>query len=174
MSTLRNIFLTGLPGSGKSSTGKELANALKCPFIDSDEYIEWTEGMSVSEIFRTYGESYFRQKEADFLQNLDVSLKIVSTGGGMPCFYNNLDVMKKKGHVVYLKCDPETIAGRMSEKEIRKRPLWKHSDVIAVQNYLEDILRDRSAFYEEADVIADGQQSTEIIVKNIMICLRQP
>lgn len=169
----QNIFLIGLPGSGKSSTGKLLAEILQYPFLDTDKQIESKEGKSINEIFNDYGELYFRGLETDLLVKLDLNHRVVATGGGMPCYGENLLYMKKKGLVVYLKGTPEYIAGRLTRDELSRRPLIKESAVSAVESKLNGLLSKRSVFYDSADLTVDCQQSTRDIVNLIQICLRQ-
>src|SRR3954470_7416337 len=98
------IFLIGFMGSGKTHWGKLLAAKLHVPFFDLDTVISATEKESVSEIFATKGEEYFRYKEKEILEELveDHDNFIISCGGGTPCFFNNIDFMKKKGRVIWL------------------------------------------------------------------------
>ena len=85
------IYLIGLPGSGKTTLGKQVAKALNLTFIDMDEKIEQTEGKSISEIFSKEGEAYFRDIERAMLHQVAQEENcIISTGGGAPCFFDNM------------------------------------------------------------------------------------
>lgn len=112
------IFLVGMPGSGKSSVGKLLAESLRIPFIDLDTIIEKEAGRAIREIFSTQGEARFRELERDALLKV-ISEKdrfIVATGGGAPCFFDNLEHMKKNGKVVFLDLPMSTIAQRLQNE----------------------------------------------------------
>src|SRR5574339_546695 len=96
------IFLIGFMGSGKTHWGKQLAERLKLPFFDLDEVVMQSEKKTVPEIFNTNGEEYFRLKEKEMLERLvdENESMVVSCGGGTPCFFNNIEFMKKYGTVV--------------------------------------------------------------------------
>lgn len=104
------IFLVGYPGCGKSTIGKKLAKATGFKFYDIDDEIESYEQMSIPEIFRRYGIKTFRKIEKETLEmvisaiNRDKEDCIIATGGGLPCSYNNLDILKENGTVVYIRC----------------------------------------------------------------------
>ena len=85
-------------GCGKSYVGRNLAPLLGFDYIDVDKYIEEKEGLTIKEIFEQKGEDYFRQAEKDFIHQLDTGQNLViSTGGGAPCFFDNMEVMNEKG-----------------------------------------------------------------------------
>src|SRR5689334_5487844 len=98
------IFLIGLPGSGKSTLGKDLADALLVDFVDLDVEIEKQENKIVQDIFREKGEDYFRQVESSVLKVWAASSKsfVMSTGGGAPCFYGGIDVINESGISIFL------------------------------------------------------------------------
>ncbi|HQB87139.1 MAG TPA: shikimate kinase, partial [Bacteroidales bacterium] len=97
------IFLIGFMGSGKTTTGKKLASRLSWKFIDLDEFIEEDKGMPVAEIFETQGEDWFRTVEAEALRTVTkAGNTVISTGGGTPCFYENMEFMLQNGLTVYL------------------------------------------------------------------------
>lgn len=169
----QHVFIIGLPGSGKTTTGKLLADAMQCPFVDTDEVIEAIEGKSVRDIFSLYGELYFRQLETDVLNNLTDKASVIATGGGMPCFGHNMAVMKTKGKVVYLHCEPEYIAKRLTPVAIKKRPLLSENSFVNLTQKLNEMLLSRSGWYEKADIIVDCQQNIQEVVNNIELCLRQ-
>ncbi len=154
-------------GSGKTETALALANFLRYTFLDMDEKIEETEGISIRDIFLKYGEGYFREKERELLIKLAEKDKvIISTGGGTPCFFDNLVIMKKTGFVVYLSHHPEEILKRLmvsSEKD--KRPLLidkERKDVI-------DLLKARESFYTQAHYILNcHQKDVKEIAKEIL------
>jgi len=120
---LDNIVLIGFMGSGKSTIGRRLAKEIDYFFLDTDNLIENFENMKISDIFKKYGEEYFRNKEkycVSWLKNVKKS--VISTGGGMPIFVPSI---KEVGKIVYLKVDFDTIVSRLDKEEIKKRPLFK-------------------------------------------------
>lgn len=115
------IYLVGFMGSGKSTVAAQLSYKLGMPYIEMDDEIEKEQGITISEMFATYGESFFREKETSFLRGISKEV-IVSTGGGVILSKDNR-LLLKSGTVIYLKAEWETIVQRLSEDT--KRPLWK-------------------------------------------------
>ncbi|MEQ9468662.1 MAG: shikimate kinase [Ekhidna sp.] len=140
----QRIFLIGLPGVGKTTMGLDLAVDLGLQFVDLDQDIEKAAKLSVSEIFEEYGEAHFRQLEKLHLEKVIDELDnfVMATGGGTPCFFNNLDTMKQSGRVVYINTPIETIRGRL-EKD-RSRPLMKN-------HTLNELFEKRKGWYNQAD-----------------------
>ncbi len=145
------IFLIGYMGSGKSTIGKELATLLSFPFVDMDDEIEKKEGISISEIFTHKGEQYFRDLEHDFINNLNPeSNLIVATGGGAPCFNDNLELMLEKGKVIWIMVSVKNIVGRVKNDD--ERPLLKEKSEIELIQYINSHLRDRLPYYQKANI----------------------
>lgn len=147
------IFLIGFMGSGKTHWGKALAEKLQLPFYDLDKIITETQGKSITEIFTEQGEEYFRQLERDLLH--DITEKhpaiVLSCGGGTPCFFNNIDFMKKQGTVVWLNSSIEALTERL-KKEKNQRPLIKDISDDDLRSYILKKMNDRRLYYEQADV----------------------
>lgn len=120
------IFLIGFMGSGKTHWGTRIAEKLKIPFYDLDAVIVNNEGMSISEIFATKGEEYFRYMEKQTLEDLIGREEnfVLSAGGGTPCFFNNIEFMKKNGKVLWLNTSLEALNHRLL-KEKMARPLLR-------------------------------------------------
>ncbi|XP_039027299.1 shikimate kinase 1, chloroplastic-like, partial [Hibiscus syriacus] len=127
-----SIYLIGLTGSGKTTVGKILSHVLGYSFYDSDVLIEQEmNGMSVTEIFKHHGESFFRKKETEVLQRLSSKKQlVVSTGGGAVVQDENWDFMQKKGIIVWLDVPLETLARRIAAVGTHSRPLlhYEHGD----------------------------------------------
>ena len=147
------VFLIGFMGSGKTHWGRTLADRLNIPFFDLDEIITQRENKLVTEIFTTAGEEYFRIKEKETLDALieDHASMVLSCGGGTPCFFNNIDKMKKHGIVVWLNTHVEIILQRLM-KEKSKRPLLKNIADNDMKNFIIRKLNERRMYYEQADV----------------------
>ena len=117
------VFLWGLPGSGKTTTGKYLATFLNLPFFDLDQVIEEKSSLSIPEIFQGFDENYFRELERESLG--DVLVKpdfVLSTGGGTPCFFDNGSRMNQNGLTIFLDTLLSIIESRLTS-EVEKRPL---------------------------------------------------
>lgn len=154
------VFLIGFMGSGKTHWGKQLAAKLKIPFYDLDEVIVEKEERSVTEIFAECGEEYFRVLEKDTLESLidDNESMVLSCGGGTPCFFNNIETMKKYGVTVWLNTHAEVILQRLM-KEKSSRPLLKNIADEDMKSYIIRKLNERRMYYEQADVVLDNENS---------------
>jgi shikimate kinase len=154
------IYLTGLPGSGKTTLARQFALAEGYQFVDLDEQIAEAEGMPVTEIFSQRGENYFRNKETMALQQTLAKVKsIVATGGGTPCFNDNINTMKRNGVMVFLDVPLEAIAQRMNEGEVASRPLFAGS--ASVLQKLEQLSQARRSFYLQADIVLAESECNE-------------
>lgn len=144
------IFLIGFMGSGKSTLGKQLARRLNYRFIDQDEYIEQKTGISVADYFTRFGEAAFRKLEHDSLKELvQFDDAIISTGGGAPCFYNNIDIMNENGIAIYLKMKPEVLKNRLKNAKT-ERPLIKGKNEEELIEFIRTKLKEREPFYLKA------------------------
>lgn len=168
----KHIFLLGMPGSGKSTTGKLLANALELRFIDSDQEIEKVAGVSIAEIFEKHDEMYFRKMELDFLSTLGAGPFVVATGGGMPMFFDNLTRLKSKGVLIYLSASAQVLSTRIERQKNVSRPLLKPSENKNLVFVLQKTLDRRAYIYEQSDFIVDAQQTPEMVVKDIVNMLQ--
>jgi shikimate kinase len=149
-------------GAGKTSLGKTLAKQSGLPFLDTDAYIKVQTGQSIPEIFSTKGEVAFRKMEEECFHSLTPNAQWIATGGGFPCFNDLMVKMKQLGTVVYLKMTPEELNKRI--QSVANRPLLQTSEPI---NELTRLLLERAEIYEMADFVINGNQSTEILVKEI-------
>jgi shikimate kinase len=150
------IYIIGFMGSGKSYTGRKLASILGWTFIDLDKKIEEHTGKTIPEIFSQEGEDWFREIETSLLRKLNsVKNTIISTGGGAPCYSNNMDFMLKNGLTLYLKLTPEELHVRLSQSK-GERPLIKNLDKDDLQNYIEGKLADREKCYSRSDITVTG------------------
>ena len=101
------IFLTGYMGAGKTTLGKAFARKLNVPFIDLDWYIEERFHKTVGELFTERGEAGFRELERNMLHEVaEFENVVISTGGGAPCFYDNMEFMNRTGKTVFLNVHP--------------------------------------------------------------------
>lgn len=162
------IFLIGYMGCGKSTLGKPLAKALGYEFIDSDQWIEEQSNKRVEEIFLTEGENGFREKESEFLESISNKENIVvSTGGGMPCFHNNIDAMNRIGKTIYIKIAPKTILNRVVHSK-KKRPLLENKSEMELLEYIETNLKQRELFYNKSTITIEGISITHKDIMNTL------
>jgi shikimate kinase len=144
------IFLIGYMGSGKTTLGKQLAAKLNYSFIDQDEVIEDIYGMTISDIFAKFGETHFRKTEnqtlRDFAENENV---VISTGGGAPCFLDNMEIINSIGESVYLNIKPEVLVNRLKHAK-NKRPLLKDKSDDELLDFITQKLVERNPFYTKA------------------------
>ena len=156
-----NIFLIGFMGAGKSTISDYLKNALAMDVVEMDQCIVERQGMSISDIFETYGEEYFRELETNLLIEMQSrSNVVVSCGGGVPMRERNVAEMKKNGRVVLLTAKPETILERVRDNH--DRPLLENNKNVS---FIADLLEKRRAKYEAAaDIViqTDGKSELEI------------
>ena len=156
-----NIFLIGFMGAGKSTISDYLKNALAMDVVEMDQCIVERQGMSISDIFETYGEEYFRELETNLLIEMQSqSNVVVSCGGGVPMRERNVVEMKKNGRVVLLTAKPETILDRV--KNNHDRPLIENNKTVP---FITELMEKRRAKYEAAaDIIieTDGKNELEI------------
>ncbi len=155
------IFLIGFMGSGKTHWGKLLAAKLQLPFRDLDTVIVGKENRSVPDIFSQKGEEYFRNKEKETLEEIaeEGSSFILSCGGGTPCFFNNIEFMKKTGKVVWLNTSVDVLKERLL-KEKMSRPLIREIDDDELRRYIIRKLSERRMYYEQAEVIVNEESVT--------------
>lgn len=145
------LFLTGMPGAGKTTIGNKLAAFLKMEFIDLDEEIKIKTDMSIPEIFHRKGEMYFRNLEKDLLFRFIDNKEnfVMATGGGTPCFYDNLNKIRSSGITIFLDVEIEELEKRLQEDN--ERPLLENSkDLI---EYLYRLREKRLKHYMQADII---------------------
>ena len=144
------IFLIGMMGSGKTSLGKKLANALSYSFVDVDEYIEKQEKKTVTTLFKDLGEESFRKLEHHYLKQLISSDNVViSTGGGLPCYYDNIEIINKNGISIYLEAEPAFLKSRLVLHK-NKRPLIANIADADLEAFLSNLLQARQQFYKKA------------------------
>lgn len=156
-------------GCGKSYVGRNLAPLLGFDYIDIDKYIEEKEGLTIKEIFEQKGEAYFRQAEKDFIHQLDTGQNLViSTGGGAPCFFDNMEVMNEKGLTIYLNRNKEKVIWRLLKGQY-KRPLIANLNPEELEKFYDERLESRKPFYEKAKLHvgdADVEEILEILKQN--------
>lgn len=159
------IALIGYMGSGKTSISKQLSRETSLPLFDLDREIEKEEGATISHIIKAKGELYFRKLEREVLQQaLHGEDAIISTGGGTPCYYDNMDQLNQHAETVYLQLSVPQLYERL-EGEQRHRPLIAHLEKDELKDFIGKHLLERSSFYEKAKfkVRPAGQSVTQTV-----------
>ena len=163
---LDNIILIGLSGTGKTTTGKLLADRLGKVFIDIDIEIEQECGMSVTDIFRIHGEDFFREQERLVIQRLlHKRDTVISTGGGAVLNPDNVCDLKSCGVLVWMKAPPEVIIARIEQDHVA-RPLLNKPDRLLI---IKKMLDDRAEKYQTADVAVETGTKTPWDVADTII-----
>ena len=149
-------FLVGFMGCGKTTWSRKLAAKLGYEFIDLDHALEAQVGMSIAEYFSSFGEDAFRQTESDLLKNTTYPENvIVSTGGGLPCFFDNMDWMNANGQTLYIQLSPKTLADRLEHSKT-VRPVLQGKKGDELVEFITGKLAEREGFYLQSQHIVDG------------------
>ncbi len=153
---------------GKSTLGKVLSEKLGFELIDTDSAIEQLCGRTIKELFEEYGEQWFRDQETRLLNfTRELDKVIISTGGGMPCDIDNLDLMLNNGLTIYLELEPKKLAQRILGNGTR--PLHQESDLESLEKSVKRKLATRQVFYREAHITLDGNKSTNLLVEELQV-----
>jgi shikimate kinase len=157
------IFLVGMPGSGKSTLGKQLANKLMTKFVDLDHEIETYEQKSVSEIFAQSGEDHFRQVESKILHQFAASQDsfVMATGGGAPIFFDGINVINQSGISVFLNVPIDTLVKHTSNRSTR--PLLPTENEEELREKLTKIREMRLKTYQHARITLDHPDLTSLL-----------
>lgn len=160
------FFLIGMPGSGKTTIGKVLAKKLKLPFIDLDIEIEKSEHQTINEIFEKRKENYFREVESAILKKFSSSSEsfVMSTGGGAPCFHDNLNIMNQSGKTIFLDVPAKEIASRLVKTNLSERPLFAKLSDDVLKDKIEFLRSQRISFYRQANFVFEG---SDFVVEEI-------
>ena len=160
------IYVIGYMGSGKTTIASELSNILNLPHVDTDKEIQKKTSHTIDEIFKNFDEIYFRKIEKDILTSIKGN-KIVSTGGGLPTYSDNMKYIKKNGKSIYLKTPIQILHNRL-KKSSDNRPLIqniKNSDLI---KFIKKQIKQREYFYKQANYILETKDlSKEEILRKI-------
>ena len=143
-------------GCGKTTMGKKISKNSDIPFVDLDRQLVEHSKMSIADFFASHGEDSFRDLESQLLKTIPADKAvIVSTGGGTPCFHDNMDWMNSTGITVYLKLPPKALLKRLSDKEGVKRPLLQGKSDEELLEFISETLSRREEYYNKAALIID-------------------
>jgi shikimate kinase len=153
------IFLIGMPGSGKSTLGKELAIVLNSRFIDLDEEIENLEKRTIAQIFSNEDEEYFRKVENNCLLKINDSKEsfVMATGGGTPCYYDAIETMLENGTVIFINVPVEELIKRLNNTELKNRPKLNTTPLDTTVN---ETYESRKYIYKKATITISGSEIT--------------
>jgi shikimate kinase len=155
---MKRIFLIGYMGAGKTTVGKELSKQLGLSFIDLDHYIEGRYHKTVGRLFAERGEDAFRDIERRMLREVAMFEDVlVSTGGGAPCFFDNMEFMNRTGTTVYLKVSVDELANRL-EMCKATRPVLKGRSGEELKTFIAENLEKREPFYGKASLVFDAEE----------------
>jgi len=150
------IFLIGFMGCGKTTLGKKLAKREGFELVDLDHAIEEATGSTVAAYFSEHGEDAFRKLESETLKNYPYQDNcVIATGGGTPCFFDNMEWMNANGTTVYIELTAISLAKRL-EKGRAKRPLLRNLTAEGVVDFIENKLTERGPFYHQAKITLSG------------------
>ena len=166
------IYLIGMPGSGKSTLGKAMARLMHYTFVDLDDRIIRQESMSIPEIFEQKGETYFRQAEQQALQSTFQEQNIlVATGGGAPCFFDNMEQINAHGSSIFLNIPLPQIARRLLPGKNKEtiRPLFAGKTEAQIKESLQQMWERRYPYYQKAHLhITSPQTKPEKVIEMLL------
>jgi len=170
VNTHTNIYLLGMPGSGKSTLGGQLAKELNISFYDLDHEIELIAGKDITRIFTEEGEVHFRLIETERLKFLSEKShsKVIATGGGTPCFHSNMPFINEHGISIFLDVPIAIIAERLAKQGTELRPLLMDKTPQELRKQLMDHFQERKPFYLKALFHMEG---AEISINDLFIKL---
>lgn len=163
------IILLGFMGCGKTTVGKIMADLLSIDFLDLDELIVSETHSAITDYFKEHGEEKFRKIERDVLHKtlLSNSNMILALGGGAPCFFDNINFIKKHATSIYLQATPQLIVSRIQKKKIM-RPLIKNIPGDELTRFVNSLLRKRRKFYKQADIRVRVNTDSDTLGKRII------
>lgn len=165
------VVLIGLPGSGKSTFGRKLAKTMEVDFLDLDQLIELKEKRKIPEIFNQDGEEAFRRIESKTLQEIleQEQSFVLASGGGCPCFNDNMSLIKESAASVYLDLPAESITNRLNNAQHQKRPMFEGMDKGQILAKVNQLKLERERFYNLADIKLTGEDfSAEILIHELI------
>lgn len=158
----KQIFLIGYMGCGKSTLGIALAKSLGWSFIDLDEAFEQQQRCTITEYFKLYGEDGFRKAEHELLKtSLDIENRVYATGGGMPCFFDNMALMNANGLTIYIKLPAPALCRRLAGGK-HHRPLIANKSDDELLEFINIKLKEREPFYNQAKLIVEDSGTLSV------------
>lgn len=163
-----NIYIIGMPGTGKTHFGRTLSQSLKMGFHDLDDMIEKLEEANIRQVIQSKGEKYFREKEREVLISTTVLNNVViACGGGTPIHFDNLDIMKSSGIVVWLNTDLKLISRRIAQN-ITRRPMFLGLESEDLDKKLNELFGKRRKTYAKADITIDSNSNSSAMLSAVI------
>lgn len=165
----KRIYLNGYMAAGKSTIGARLAEKLGFSFIDIDKYIEEKYFMSIPSIFAKEGEASFRKKEKLALEELsDFENVVIATGGGTPCFFDNMEVILSTGLSIYLKTPKELLIKRLLQNN-SQRPIVKGKSEDELSDFIDEAMSQRETFYLRSNIVcvSDDDLTADMLIQQL-------
>jgi shikimate kinase len=172
---MQPVFLVGFMGSGKTTFGKKLAAKLKVPFVDLDlavvdKYNADNPASTIAtlkQLIEEKGMPFFRAIESETLRLMNTEAKVVSTGGGAPIYFDNMEWMKRRGCVVFLDVEEGILFSRLKTTDLEERPLLKDLDDAALKQFIHEKLQERLPVYSQAHIRFNpiNQKTEELVLQ---------
>lgn len=160
---MKRVFLVGYMGVGKTTIGKLLSKELDVEFIDLDKYIENRYRKTIQEIFSEKGEAKFRIIECEMLREVATFHNVlISTGGGTPCFFNNMDLMNQHGVTIYIKASINQLVSRLLASR-NVRPIIQNKSPEELKEFVKGHLAERDIYYSKAKLTYHTEQLVSIV-----------
>lgn len=154
---MSRIFLIGYMGAGKTTTARRLANRLGYKVCDTDAMLEEKYKISIDDFFHKYDETLFRKLETQVLQSTEnLENAVISTGGGTPCFNDNITWMNEHGTTIFLRISPQSAVDRLMHSK-KKRPLTDDKSEEELTEYVQHHYASRMPFYEQAKICVKAE-----------------
>ena len=154
---VNKVFLIGFMGSGKTTIGRYIAQDMNWEFIDMDSYFEHKHNCTISQFFAEYGEDKFREAEHEVVCELASKQNaVIATGGGAPCYFDNIEVMRRAGLTIYIDVEPSDLAKRLKSAKAN-RPLLANKTDDELLDYITTKLAEREPYYRKAHMTVDGE-----------------
>ena len=158
---MKNVYLVGFMGCGKTEIGKKISKKLNLEFIDTDFEIENKYSNSLNNLFKEKGEEFFRNEETELIKEIKkFNNKIIATGGGLPCYNKNLNLIEESGVMIYLRYSVNTLFNRLV-KNSNKRPLIKDLNKNELKKYIEITLDKREKTYKKSNKVINCDYLSE-------------
>ena len=171
---MTRIILIGYMGAGKTTVGKALSQSLALPFYDLDWYIEERYRRTITQIFAENGENGFREIEQKILHEVaEFENVVISTGGGAPCFFDNMEFMNRAGKTVFLDVHPDVLFRRLRVAK-QQRPILQGKEDDELKTFIIQALEKRAPFYHQAHYIFNADELEDRWqIETSVQCLRQ-